>query len=141
MGSKIQIAHILPKVYVYMSRSCTTEMSIIACLGFWKNAAKYRSHPLHYLHNNIRSLHVQTSQFLVKLNICYDSHFWYTVSVHIDVHSDRKRIVSISLPKTPFLTKPSTITLVIFSKMGSKIQISHTLPICTSICHVVAQQK
>ena len=68
----------------------------------------------------------------------YDSHFWYIISGHIDVHSDRKQFDSVSYAETPNFDKTvNYIALVIFPKMGSKNQFSHTLLKCTSICHIV----
>ena len=67
----------------------------------------------------------------------YDSHFCYTVSDHIDVHSDIKQFDSISYAEMPNFDKTVNYNLGDFSKNGLKIQICHTLLKCTSICHIV----
>ena len=72
------------------------------------------------------------------LETLYDSNICHVVSGHIDVHSDRKRFDSITYAETPNFDKTVNYSLgVFFSKMGSKIQIAHTLLICASIYHLV----
>ena len=62
----------------------------------------------------------------------------HVVSGHIDIHSDTKRFDSITYAETPNFDKIVNYSLgVFFSKMGSKIQIAHTLLIHASICNVV----
>ena len=46
------------------------------------------------------------------------SHFWYSVSVHIDVHSNTKRFDSITYAETPFFDKTVNYSLGDFSKNG-----------------------